>query len=113
MGRGDDEALANALAAGAGYVGLVASARRAGRVLAALRERGGMTEEALARVRSPAGLDLGPCTQEEIAVAVLAELVAWRHTRASSPVPVEAVRLDCCEAQPARLAGSSASRTAS
>jgi xanthine dehydrogenase accessory factor len=80
MGRGDEEALAAALAGGAGYVGLVASARRAGVVLRALRERG-LTEEALARVRSPAGLDLGPSSQEEIAVAVLAELVAWRHTR--------------------------------
>ncbi|HZO49888.1 MAG TPA: XdhC family protein [Gaiellaceae bacterium] len=78
MGRGDEEALAAALAQGVGYVGLVASARRAGVVLAALRERG-LGEESLARVRSPAGLDLGPSSQEEIAVAVLAELVAWRH----------------------------------
>jgi xanthine dehydrogenase accessory factor len=82
MGRGDEEALAAALTGAAGYVGLVASARRAGAVLAALRERG-LDEEALARVRSPAGLDLGPSAQEEIAVAVLAELVAWRHTRPS------------------------------
>ena len=64
----------------AGYVGLVASARRAGVVLDRLRERG-LDEEALARVRSPAGLDLGPLPQPEIAVAVLAELVAWRHAR--------------------------------
>ena len=35
---------------------------------------------AAARVHSPAGLDLGPATQPEIAVAILAELVAWRHT---------------------------------
>ena len=80
MGRGDEDALASALAAGVGYVGLVASARRAAHVLGALRERG-LDEEALARVRSPAGLDLGPARQEEIAVAILAELVAWRHTR--------------------------------
>ena len=80
MGRGDEDALAAALAGGAGYVGLVASARRAGVVLGALRERG-VSEESLARVRSPAGLDLGPSSQEEIAVAVLAELVAWQHTR--------------------------------
>ncbi len=80
MGRGDEEALASALGGGAGYVGLVASARRAAVVLGALRERG-LDEEALARVRSPAGLDLGPARQEEIAVAILAELVAWRHTR--------------------------------
>jgi xanthine dehydrogenase accessory factor len=80
MGRGDEDALAAALVGGAGYVGLVASARRAAAVLGALRERG-LDEEALARVRSPAGLDLGPARQEEIAVAVLAELVAWRHAK--------------------------------
>ncbi len=80
MGHGDEDALTSALEAGAGYVALVASARRAAAVLAALREAG-VAEEAVARVRSPAGLDLGPSSQEEIAVAVLAELVAWRHTR--------------------------------
>src|ERR1044072_3689849 len=31
------------------------------------------------------GLDRGPCTQEERAVATLAELVAWRHTTGVSP----------------------------
>lgn len=80
MGHGDEDALAASLAAGAGYVGLVASAKRAAAVLEALRARG-LDEESLARVRSPAGLDLGSSTQQEIAVAVLAELVAWRHTR--------------------------------
>ena len=84
MGRIDEEALEAALASGAGYIGLVASAKRATSVLAGLRERG-LDEEALARVRSPAGLDLGPSSQEEIAVAILAELVAWRHTRGPSP----------------------------
>jgi YHS domain-containing protein len=66
-----------------GYVGLVAIARRARAVLERLRERG-VDEEAFARVRSPAGLDLGPLPQPEIAVAVLAELVAWRHARTCS-----------------------------
>jgi xanthine dehydrogenase accessory factor len=80
MGRGDEDALAAALAGGAGYIGLVASSRRATVVLGALRERG-FDEEALARIRSPAGLDLGSAGQEEIAVAILAELVAWRHAR--------------------------------
>jgi xanthine dehydrogenase accessory factor len=79
MGAGDEDALRAALATGAGYVGLVASRRRGAAALAALREDG-VGEEALARVRCPAGLDLGPSTQEEIAVAILAELVAWRHT---------------------------------
>ena len=95
MGRGDAEALDAALATPAGYIGLVASAKRAGVELAALRERG-LDEETLARVRSPAGLDLGPLTQPEIAVAVLAELVAWRHDRGPlGELPVEAVDPVC------------------
>ena len=92
MGHADEEALEAALAGRAGYVGLVASARRAAVVLDALRERG-LGEDALARVRSPAGLDLGPATQPEIAVAILAELVAWRHTRAGG----EAVLLEAVD----------------
>jgi xanthine dehydrogenase accessory factor len=84
MGRGDEDALAEAIGSGAEYVGLVASTRRAGVVRAALRDRG-IADDRLATVRSPAGLDLGPCTQEEIAVAILAELVAWSHGRGGSP----------------------------
>lgn len=95
MGRGDEDGLEAALASPAGYIGLVASSRRAGVVLEALRERG-VGEEALARVRSPAGLDLGPLPQPEIAAAVLAELVARRHGRTSSPAELlEAVDPVC------------------
>jgi xanthine dehydrogenase accessory factor len=99
MGRGDEDALAAAVALRAGYIGLVASSRRAGVVQEALRARG-VPEAEIARVRSPAGLDLGPSTQEEIAVAILAELVAWRHTRplpAAVPdvAPAEAVDPVC------------------
>jgi xanthine dehydrogenase accessory factor len=103
MGHGDEDALESALRAGSGYVGLVASSRRAAAVLGALRERG-LAPEALARVRSPAGRDLGPSTQEEIAVAVLAELVDWRHglaagsgrtSSAEVPTPAEAVDPVC------------------
>lgn len=99
MGRGDAEVLDAALATPAGYIGLVASARRAGVELATLREQG-LDEETLARVRSPAGLDLGPATQPEIAVAVLAELVAWRHggpaaAGAVDAMPVEAIDPVC------------------
>ena len=95
MGHGDEDLLAAALRAGVGYVGLVASARRATSVLAELRGQG-LDEEDVLRVRAPAGLDLGPSTQEEIAVAILAELVAWRHTRpGESPIPVEAVDPVC------------------
>src|SRR4029453_2513821 len=84
MGHGDEDALASALKAGVGYVGLVASARPAAVVRDARRERGG-GGGAPARVRSRAGRALGPSTQEEIAVAVLAELVDWRHGLAGDP----------------------------
>jgi xanthine dehydrogenase accessory factor len=84
MGHGDEDVLTTALVTAAGYVGLVASSRRAQAVVGELRTRG-LDEEELARIRSPAGLDLGPSSQEEIAVAILAELVAWRHTTGVSP----------------------------
>ena len=100
MGHGDEDALASALKAEVGYVGLVASARRAAVVLDALRAQG-VTDDDLARVRSPVGRDLGPSTQEEIAVAILAELVDWRHGLAGDPAglaaaaPAEAVDPVC------------------
>ncbi|MGH3011899.1 MAG: XdhC family protein [Gaiellaceae bacterium] len=93
MGHGDEELLTAALRSGAGYVGLVTSAKRAAGVLAELRARG-LEEEAVLRVRAPAGLDLGPSTQEEIAVAILAELVAWGHARGESPLPASAEAVD-------------------
>ena len=71
-----------ALASGAGYVGLVASARRASTVLAVASRGAASARRRSPAIRSPAGLDLGPSSQEEIAVAILAELVAWRHLRA-------------------------------
>jgi xanthine dehydrogenase accessory factor len=91
MGQGDENALEVALAGDAGYVGLVASAKRGSAVLADLRGRG-VDEETLARIRCPAGLDLGPSSQEEIAVAILAELVAWRHTRPGATELLQAVQ---------------------
>jgi xanthine dehydrogenase accessory factor len=93
MGHGDEEAMDAALASGAGYVGLVASAKRARTVIAELRERG-LDEASLAQIRSPAGLDLGPSSQGEIAVAILAELVGWLHTRSSSPAEVVEEAID-------------------
>jgi xanthine dehydrogenase accessory factor len=95
MGHGDEDLLAAALATPVEYVGLVASRRRSAAVLDDIRERGA-DATALARVRSPAGLDLGPSTQEEIAVAILAELVAWRHTQArAEPLVAEAIDPVC------------------
>jgi xanthine dehydrogenase accessory factor len=74
MGHYDEEALGAALGTEAGYVALVASAKRAAAVLESLRA-GGISDEDVGRVRSPAGLDLGHIRHEEIAVAVLAQIV--------------------------------------
>jgi xanthine dehydrogenase accessory factor len=87
QGHYDEDALERALATSAGYVGLVASRKRADAVLGYLRDRG-VPEEALARVHAPAGLDLGRIAHEEIAVAILAELVRERaagHLTAAPP----------------------------
>jgi xanthine dehydrogenase accessory factor len=79
QGHYDEKALEAALATAAGYVGLVASRKRAGAVMEFLRD-GGIPEEALARVHAPAGLDLGSLPNNQIAVAVLAEMVGLQAT---------------------------------
>jgi xanthine dehydrogenase accessory factor len=50
---------------------------------AALAERG-VAVERLARLKAPAGLDLGAITPEEIAISVLAEIVAVRRGKLRS-----------------------------
>ena len=85
QGHFDETALEAALRSEAGYVGLVASSKRATEVMSWLRGRG-VSEEAIVRVRAPAGLDLGATTHEEIAVSILAELVAWRAGGGARPV---------------------------
>lgn len=92
QGHDDEAAVAAALETDAGYVGLVASARRAETVLGYLRDRG-VPEEALERVTAPAGVDLGHTGHREIAVAVLAELVAKRSAGELLP-PVETARAE-------------------
>jgi xanthine dehydrogenase accessory factor len=86
LGHGDEDALRAAFAAGCEYVGLVASRRRGAAVLDALRAEG-VPEEALARVRTPAGLDIGAYTHAEIALSILAELVSVRRATVTVPAP--------------------------
>ncbi len=83
QGHHDETALERALGTPASYIGLVASEKRASAVLGWLRDRG-LGDEALARVRAPAGLDLGHTEHEEMAVAILAELVAFKAAGAGA-----------------------------
>jgi xanthine dehydrogenase accessory factor len=78
QGRGDEAALQAALAVDADYVAFVGSRRKAETLKAALAARG-VPAERLARLHSPAGLDLGAITPEEIALSILAEIVAARR----------------------------------
>jgi len=83
----DEEALEQVLGSGAGYVSVVASRRRAAVILERLKKRG-VPPERLARLKAPAGLDIGAVTPEEIAVSILAEIIqhhrsekdAWPET---------------------------------
>ena len=77
QGHGDEEAVEQAVAARPAYLGLVGSRRRGAAVLGYLADRG-LPADQLDRVRVPAGLDLGHITHQEIAVAILAELVQLR-----------------------------------
>ena len=77
QGHYDEDALEQALRTPAAYIGLVASRRRADAVTGYLRDRR-MSEHDLARVHAPAGLDLGRLPNQEIAVAIMAELVQLR-----------------------------------
>ena len=77
QGHYDDLALEAALAHDPGYIGLVASEKRAAAVLDHLADRG-IAGSDTARVEAPAGLDLGAVANAEIAVAVMADLVARR-----------------------------------
>ncbi len=65
----------------AAYIALVASPRRAAAVKDYLRESG-LSEAQLARLKCPAGLDIGAVTPEEIALSILAEIVQLRRTGA-------------------------------
>ena len=85
MGRYDEDAIEQALGAEARFVALVASAQRAVAVRENLRAAG-VSEEDLARIRAPAGLDLGHLPHPEIAVAILAEIVAEKAR--SAPVQI-------------------------
>jgi xanthine dehydrogenase accessory factor len=92
-GKHEEETIARAVELGVPYVGLVASRARGAAVLDSLRSEGASSDE-LARVHTPAGLDIGAREPGEIALSILAEIVKQR--RAGEPpgpaaMPAEAV----------------------
>jgi xanthine dehydrogenase accessory factor len=88
-GRDELSALRRGLEAGLPYVGLVASRVRGSAVVAELHAEG-LAAERLARLETPAGLDLGARTPEEIALSILARIVAVRRGEQTLSVRVVA-----------------------
>jgi len=81
----DEPALVGTLETNVKYIGAVGSrktnADRRERLIAA-----GVSEESIARVRGPIGLDIGAETPEEMAISILAEIIAMRHGREGGPL---------------------------
>lgn len=83
--RFDADLVLAALRSGAGYVGAMGSRRTQARRITELVERG-ITDDELARLHAPIGLDLGASTPGETAVSVLAEVLASRTGATALPL---------------------------
>jgi xanthine dehydrogenase accessory factor len=71
-----------ALAVDADYVAFVGSRKKAEALKVSLAKRG-IPDERLAKLKAPAGLDLGAITPEEIAISILAEIVTVQRRKDS------------------------------
>jgi xanthine dehydrogenase accessory factor len=89
--RSDADALQACLGKGLRFVGLLASRPKVVHVFTDLEERGVPGEE-LAKVHSPLGVEIGAATPEEIAVSVLAEMIAVR--RGVDPQIVRSMKME-------------------
>jgi xanthine dehydrogenase accessory factor len=108
MGAGDEEALTAAAESDAAYIGLVASRKKA-RVLIDYVRGSGMSPERLARVKYPAGLDLGGMGAAEIALSVLAEIVQRRYGKGTGSEALAAEPKHQQESEPVPLGRGGAS----
>ncbi|MDQ3821112.1 MAG: XdhC family protein [Acidobacteriota bacterium] len=81
----DEECMRAVMSARPDYVGLIGSKRRTNIVLERLREAGA-DEEQLKNVRAPVGLDIGAVSPQEVALAILAEIVAERRGGTGRPL---------------------------
>ena len=79
QGAYDEEALAAVIETSAGYLGLVASGKRAATIFQYLRDKG-VQPELLQRVKCPAGLQLGAVTPPEIGFSIMAEILELRRS---------------------------------
>jgi xanthine dehydrogenase accessory factor len=81
----DEPALLAALRSDAGYIGALGSRRTASERAARLAYLG-VDADAIRRVHSPCGLDIGAATPEEVAISIMAEVIAARSGRVGEPL---------------------------
>ena len=81
----DEQCMRVAIQSNPDYVGLIGSKRRTSIVIDRLREAG-VSEEQLTKIHAPIGLDIGAVSPEEVALAIMAEIVAAR--RGGTGVPL-------------------------
>ncbi len=74
----DDKALITALPANIPYIGVLSSSRTHRQRVARLQEAG-ISDELIAQIRTPIGIEIGASSPEEIAVCILAEIIAVRN----------------------------------
>lgn len=84
MGESDEDMLEAALGARPDYVGVIASRRRMEEIRATLSRRG-TSDADIEAIDGPAGLDIGATRPEEIAISILAKIVAGRRGAEESP----------------------------
>lgn len=74
----DEQCLRAVIGIDVDYIGLIGSKRRTNIVLERLRESGAAAEK-LEKVHAPVGLDIGAVTPEEVALAIMAEVISVRR----------------------------------
>jgi xanthine dehydrogenase accessory factor len=86
----DEECMQAVMSTRPDYVGLIGSKRRTNIVLERLRAGSDVDEKRLSEVRAPVGLDIGAVSPQEVALSILAEIVA--HRRGGTCLPLSAWR---------------------
>ena len=102
QGKGDQAALQAALGVDTFYRAFIASKRKADKLKQLLKDKG-HEPRAVDAITAPAGLAIGATSPEEIAVSVLAGLVAARHAELAAPAepPAQGATTKSADAAPA------------
>lgn len=81
----DEQCMRAAITTHADYIGLIGSKRRTSIVISRLREAGA-TDDQTNKIHAPIGLDIGAVTPEEVALAILAEIICVRRGGSGGPM---------------------------